>query len=67
MNWNDPRKALPGEPPSQEKRIDAKAFREVRQLVRDISREMEFRSTKASIAVGHDGYVKEITIEGFVV
>lgn len=67
MNWNDPRKALPADSPSQEKSLDAKAFREVRKLVLDISREMEFRSPKASITVGHDGYIKEITIEGFVV
>ena len=65
MNWNDPRRALPEAP--QENLLDAEALRKLRQAIRDISREMGFRSPKASITMAHDGYIKEVTIEGFVV
>lgn len=65
MDWKGPRRALPAAP--QENQLDSEAVRELRQAIRDLSREMEFRSPKASITLAHDGYIKEITIEGFVV
>lgn len=65
MNWNDPRRALPEAP--QENRPDSEAIRELRQAIRDLSREMGFRSPKASITMAHDGYIKEVTVEGFIV
>lgn len=65
MNWNDPRRALPAAP--QENRPGSEVIRELRQAIRDLSREMGFRSPKASITMAHDGYIKEITVEGFVV
>lgn len=67
MNWNDPRRALPADSPSQEKSLDSEVIRELRQAIRDLSREMGFRSPKASITMAYDGYIKEITVEGFVV
>lgn len=65
MDWKDPRRALPEAP--QENRPDSEVIRELRQAIRDLSREMGFRSTKASITMAHDGYSKEVTVEGFVV
>ena len=65
MNWNDPRRALPEAP--QENQQDREAFRELRKLILDISREMSFRGTKASITTDPELNIKEITIEGFVV
>lgn len=65
MDWKDPRRALPSA--QQQNQLDAEAIRELRQAIRDVSREMGFRSPKASITMAHDGYIKEVTIEGFVV
>lgn len=65
MDWNDPRRELPAAP--QENRLDSKAVRELRQAIHDLSREMEFRSPKASITMDPELNINEITIEGFVV
>lgn len=65
MNWNDPRRALPEAP--QENQQGREAFRELRKLILDVSREMSFRGTKASITTDPELNIKEITIEGFVV
>lgn len=65
MDWKDPRRALPADP--QENLLEPEAVRELRQVIRDLNREMGFRSPKASITIAHDGYIKEVTIEGFVV
>ena len=65
MDWNDPRRELPAAP--QENRPDSKVIRELRQAIHDLSREMGFRSPKASITMAHDGYIKEVTVEGFIV
>lgn len=65
MDWKDPRRALPEAP--QENQQGREAFRELRKLALDVSREMSFRSTKASITLDADLDLKEITIEGFVV
>lgn len=65
MDWKDPRRALPEAP--QENQQGREAFRELRKLALDVSREMSFRSPKASITLDADLDLKEITIEGFVV
>ena len=65
MDWNDPRRALPEAP--QENQQGREAFRELRKLILDVSREMSFRGTKASITTDPELNIKEITIEGFVV
>lgn len=65
MNWNDPRRALPEVP--QDNQQGREAFRELRKLILDVSREMSFRGTKASITTDPELNIKEITIEGFVV
>ena len=65
MDWKDPRRALSAAP--QENRPDSEVIRELRQAIRDLSREMGFRSPKASITMAHDGYIKEVTVEGFIV
>lgn len=65
MDWKDPRRALPEAP--QENQQGREAFRELRRIVLDVSREMSFRSPKASITLDADLGLKEITIEGFVV
>ena len=65
MDWKDPRRALPEAP--QENQQGREAFRELRRIVLDVSREMSFRSPQASITLDADLGLKEITIEGFVV
>lgn len=65
MDWKDPRRALPEAP--QENQQGREAFRELRKLILDVSREMSFRGTRASIAMDPELNIKEITIEGFVV
>ena len=65
MDWKDPRRALPAAP--QENQQGREAFRELRKLILDVSREMSFRGTKASITTDPELNIKEITIEGFVV
>lgn len=65
MNWNDPRRALPEAP--QENQQGREAFRELRKLILDVSREMSFIGTKASITTDPELNIKEITIEGFVI
>lgn len=65
MDWKDPRRALPEAP--QENQQGREAFRGLRKLILDVSREMSFRGTKASITTDPELNIKEITIEGFVV
>ncbi len=62
--WQDQRKALPQAP--QENQEGEEAFRELRQFVLDVSREMSIRSPKVSITLTPEFNLKEITIDGFV-
>ena len=65
MNWNDPRRELPEKPLRDQQA--RKEFRDMRQLVLDVSQGLGLRGTKASITLDADSGIKEITIEGFVV
>lgn len=65
MDWKDPRRALPEDPlKNQQAR---KEFRDMRQLVLDISQGLGLRGTKASVTMDANSGIKEITVEGFIV
>lgn len=65
MDWNDPRRELP-ESPLKDQQV-RKEFRDIRQLVLDVSQGLGLRGTKASVTMSADSGIKEITVEGFIV
>ena len=65
MDWNDPRRELPGSPLKDQQA--RKELRDIRQLVLDISQGLSLRGTKASVTMTAESSIKEITVEGFIV
>ena len=65
MDWNDSCRELPESPLKDQQA--RKEFRDMRQLVLDVSQGLGLRGTKASVTMNADSGIKEITVEGFIV
>ena len=65
MDWKGPHRELP-ESPLRDQQA-RKEFRDMRQLVLDISQGLGLRGTRASVTVDANSGIKEITVEGFIV